>query len=143
LVYVKDVQLAPGFYRDLLGFKLVDEYRHEGKPCVLRGCAPLAATSSHCTWQDGEPRWPARLYTGTLRSGNSTIFAAQVAGEALLHYANAAHDEAGWRHAYLNDLNGDEISLYWAGENRMKKDRHAKGERSREDPGRQGILTHS
>jgi len=26
----------------------------------------------------------------------------------------------GWRHAYLNDLNGHEISLYWAGENRMK-----------------------
>jgi len=49
----------------------------------------------------------------------------------------------GWRHAYLNDPDGHEISLYWAGENRMKKDRHAKGERSREDPGREGILTRS
>ena len=27
----------------------------------------------------------------------------------------------GWRHAYLNDPDGHEISLYWAGENRMKK----------------------
>ncbi len=27
----------------------------------------------------------------------------------------------GWRHAYLNDPEGHEISLYWAGENRMKK----------------------
>jgi len=25
------------------------------------------------------------------------------------------------RHAYLNDPDGHEISLYWAGENRMKK----------------------
>ena len=27
----------------------------------------------------------------------------------------------GWRHAYLNDPEGHEISLYWAGELRMKK----------------------
>jgi hypothetical protein len=27
----------------------------------------------------------------------------------------------GWRHAYLNDPDGHEISWYWAGENRMKK----------------------
>jgi uncharacterized glyoxalase superfamily protein PhnB len=27
----------------------------------------------------------------------------------------------GWRHAYLNDPDGHEMSLYWAGENRMKK----------------------
>ena len=27
----------------------------------------------------------------------------------------------GWRHAYLNDPDGHEISLYWAGGNRMKK----------------------
>lgn len=27
----------------------------------------------------------------------------------------------GWRHAYLNDADGHEISLYWAGKNRMKK----------------------
>ena len=27
----------------------------------------------------------------------------------------------GWRHAYLNDPDGHELSLYWAGEIRMKK----------------------
>src|ERR1019366_2060565 len=27
----------------------------------------------------------------------------------------------GWRHAYLNDPDGHEISIYWAGENRMRK----------------------
>jgi hypothetical protein len=27
----------------------------------------------------------------------------------------------GWRLAYLNDPDGHEISIYWAGENRMKK----------------------
>ncbi len=28
MVYAKDVQRALGFYRDMLGFKLVDEFRH-------------------------------------------------------------------------------------------------------------------
>ncbi|MBV9087858.1 MAG: hypothetical protein JO187_01255 [Acidobacteria bacterium] len=27
----------------------------------------------------------------------------------------------GWRHAYLNDPDEHELSLYWAGENRMKR----------------------
>ena len=27
----------------------------------------------------------------------------------------------GWRHAYLNDPEGREMSLYWAGDLRMKK----------------------
>jgi len=27
----------------------------------------------------------------------------------------------GWRHAYLNDPEGHEISLYWAGENRRRR----------------------
>ena len=27
----------------------------------------------------------------------------------------------GWRHAYLDDPDGHEISLYWAGPNRMAK----------------------
>jgi uncharacterized glyoxalase superfamily protein PhnB len=29
--------------------------------------------------------------------------------------------EWGWRHAYLNDPDGHEISLYWAGEKRWMK----------------------
>ena len=29
MVYAADVRRALGFYRDLLGFKLVDEFRHE------------------------------------------------------------------------------------------------------------------
>jgi len=29
--------------------------------------------------------------------------------------------EWGWRHAYLNDPDGHEVSLYWAGEMRWKK----------------------
>ena len=44
MVYVKNVQRALDFYRELLGFKQVNEFRHEGKPVY---CEPraLAATA--------------------------------------------------------------------------------------------------
>lgn len=32
MLYVKDLQRALDFYRDLLGFKPVEEFRHEGRP---------------------------------------------------------------------------------------------------------------
>ncbi|MBV9087859.1 MAG: VOC family protein [Acidobacteriaceae bacterium] len=40
MVYAKDVQRSLSFYHDLLGFKLVDEFRHEGKPVYARLRAP-------------------------------------------------------------------------------------------------------
>ena len=30
----------------------------------------------------------------------------------------------GWKHAYLNDLDGHELSLYWAGAKRLRKTIH-------------------
>src|ERR1700745_759267 len=32
MVYVKDVERGLGFYRDLLGFKLIEDFRYENKP---------------------------------------------------------------------------------------------------------------
>ena len=40
MVYAADVRRALGFYRDLLGFKLVDEFRHDGIPVYARLRAP-------------------------------------------------------------------------------------------------------
>src|SRR6266496_338875 len=40
MVYVKDVQRALSFYRELLGFKLVDEFRYEDRPVYARLRAP-------------------------------------------------------------------------------------------------------
>jgi hypothetical protein len=77
--------------------------------------------------------------TFVLRDSGAQRFLPQVAGEALLHYTNAAHVPWGWPHAYLNP-DGHEISLYWAGENRIKKTVIANAETGREERGRQGTL---
>src|ERR1700693_6300842 len=40
MVYVKDVERGLGFYRDLLGFKLIEDFRYEKRPVYARLRAP-------------------------------------------------------------------------------------------------------
>src|SRR3954468_2033484 len=40
MIYVKDVNRALGFYRDLLGFKLIEDFRFEGQSVYARLRAP-------------------------------------------------------------------------------------------------------
>src|SRR5215468_1908398 len=39
MIYVKDVERGLGFYRDLLGFKLIEDFRYEGVPVYARRVA--------------------------------------------------------------------------------------------------------
>jgi len=121
MVYAKDVQRALGFYRDLLGFKLIDEFRHEGKPVYARLRAPggdgtialhLAGPGTSLA-SDG-----VRLYF-EIRELDDFCRKLQAKGFYITQMPRMM--PWGWRHAYLNDPDGHEISLYWAGENRMKK----------------------
>ena len=121
MVYVKDVQRALEFYRDLLGFKIVDEFRHEDKPIYARLRAPGG---------DGTiALHMAGLGTSLASEGVRLYFEIRELDE-FCRKLQAQHFYItqmprmmpwGWRHAYLNDPDGHEISLYWAGENRMKK----------------------
>jgi len=121
MVYAKDVQRALGFYRDLLGFKLVDEFRYEGNPVYARLRAPggdgtialhLAGPGTSVA-SDG-----MRLYF-EIRELDDFCRKLQAKGFYITQMPRMM--PWGWRHAYLNDPDGHEISLYWAGENRMKK----------------------
>jgi len=121
MVYAKDVQRALGFYRDLLGFKLVDEFRHEGTPMYARLRAPggdgtialhLAGPGTSLA-SDG-----VRLYF-EIRELDDFCRKLQAKGFYITQLPRMM--PWGWRHAYLNDPDGHEISLYWAGENRMRK----------------------
>jgi len=121
MVYAKDVQRALDFYRELLGFKVVDEFHHEGKPVYARLRAPggdgtialhLAGPGTSLA-SDG-----VRLYF-EIREIDDFCRKLQAKGFYITQMPRMM--PWGWRHAYLNDPDGHEISLYWAGENRMKK----------------------
>lgn len=121
MVYVKDVQRALDFYRDLLGFMLVDEFRHEGKPVYARLRAP-AGEGTLALHMAGPGTSLAsegvRLYFEIRELDD---FCGKLQAKHFYITQMPRMMPWGWRHAYLNDPDGHEISLYWAGENRMKK----------------------
>jgi len=121
MIYVKDVERAVGFYRDLMGFKLIEDFRYEAKPVYARLRAPGGdgtialhqAGPGVSLVSDG-----VRLYF-EVRELDDFCRKLQRKGFYITQLPRMM--PWGWRHAYLNDPDGHEISLYWAGENRMKK----------------------
>jgi catechol 2,3-dioxygenase-like lactoylglutathione lyase family enzyme len=121
MVYARDVERSLRFYSDLLGMKKVDEFRYEGKPVyarlraqegegtiALHQLGPGASTAS-----DG-----VRLYFET-PDLDDFCRSLQQKGVYLTQLPKLM--PWGWKHAYLDDPDGHEISLYWAAGNRMKK----------------------
>jgi catechol 2,3-dioxygenase-like lactoylglutathione lyase family enzyme len=121
MIYVKDVERGVSFYHDLLGFKLIEDFRHENKSVYARLRAPGGdgtialhqAAAENSVLSDG-----VRLYF-EVRELDAFCRKLQQTGFYITQLPRMM--PWGWRHAYLNDPDGHEISLYWAGENRMKK----------------------
>jgi len=121
MIYARDVQRGVDFYSGMLGFKLIEDFRYEGKPVYARLRAPggdgtialhqLGPGAS--TASDG-----VRLYF-EIRELDEFCRKLQSKGVYLTQPPRPM--PWGWRHAYLDDPDGHEISLYWAGANRMKK----------------------
>jgi catechol 2,3-dioxygenase-like lactoylglutathione lyase family enzyme len=121
MLYVKDVERALGFYHDLLGFKLVEDFRYENKPVYARLRAPggdgtLALHQAGP--QDSLSSDGVRLYF-EVRELDEFCRKLQKKNYYITKLPRMM--PWGWRHAYLNDPDGHEISLYWASGKRMKK----------------------
>ena len=121
MIYVKDVERALRFYRDLMGFKLIEDFRYEGTAVYARLRAP-GGDGTIALHQAGPGASLAsegvRLYF-EVRDLDDFCRKLQQKGFYITQLPRMM--PWGWRHAYLNDPDGHEISLYWAGENRMKK----------------------
>jgi catechol 2,3-dioxygenase-like lactoylglutathione lyase family enzyme len=121
MIYAKDVNRALAFYRDLLGFKLIEDFRYDGRPVYARLRAP-GGDGTIALHQAG-PGAPmasegVRLY---FEVANLDDFCRSLMRKGFYITQMPRMMEWGWRHAYLNDPDGHEISLYWAGEMRWKK----------------------
>jgi catechol 2,3-dioxygenase-like lactoylglutathione lyase family enzyme len=121
MIYVKDVDRALKFYRDLLGFKFIEDFRHEGVALYARLRAPGGdgtialhmAGPGASTASDGvRPYFEIRELDDFCRKLQQKGFYITQMPKMM---------PWGWRHAYLNDPDGHEISLYWAGEQRMQR----------------------
>ena len=121
MIYCKDVERGMAFYRDLMGFKLIEDFRYEGKPVYARLRAPggdgtialhMAGPGASLASEG------VRLYFEVRELDE---FCRKLMQKGFFITQMPRMMPWGWRHAYLNDPDGHEISLYWAGENRMKK----------------------
>jgi len=121
MVYVKDVERGLSFYRDLLGFKLIEDFRYEDKPVYARLRSPGGdgTIALHQVGpEDSVSSDGVRLYFEVRELDE---FCRRLQQKKFYITKLPRMMPWGWRHAYLNDPDGHEISLYWAGENRMKK----------------------
>src|SRR5271167_1910747 len=121
MLYVKDVERGMRFYHDMLGFKLIEDFRYEGTPVYARMRAP-GGNGTIALHQAGPGASVSsdgvRLY---FEVHDLDDFCRKLQQKGFHITQLPRMMPWGWRHAYLNDPDGHEMSLYWAGENRMKK----------------------
>lgn len=121
MIYSRDVSRALGFYRDLLGFTVLEEFR-AGKKVVYARLKVSGGTATIALHQlaPGEPLGTlgVRLYfeVRTLEK-----FCKKLEAAGAKFSKPPAVMPWGWKHAYLDDPDGHEISLYWAGSKRLRK----------------------
>jgi catechol 2,3-dioxygenase-like lactoylglutathione lyase family enzyme len=121
MIYLKDVGRGIAFYKDWLGFKVIEDFRHEGKSVYARLQAP-GGDGTIALHQAGPGASVAsdgvRLY---FEVRDLDGFCQRMRNRGFVFTQMPQMMPWGWRHAYLNDPEGHEMSLYWAGDLRMKK----------------------
>jgi catechol 2,3-dioxygenase-like lactoylglutathione lyase family enzyme len=122
MIYTRDVAASMHFYSDLLGFKLIDWMEWEGRSVYARLRAPrgTATIALHLLERDKTlPEFGGiRLYF-EIKSLEKFCKRLENAGITLTKQPKVM--PWGWKHAYLDDPDGHEVSLYWAGAKRFQK----------------------
>lgn len=117
MVYVRELSPALHFYADLLGFKVLEQ----AGPYYARLRSPRGQSTIALHLLE-----PGR----TLNTGGVRLYFETKALDKLCKDLEAAGVQFsqrpkimpwGWKHAYLNDPDGHEVSLYWGGKKRLQK----------------------
>lgn len=123
MIYVRDVARALRFYRDRLGLRLIETFEHAGRPVYARLRSPGGGTIALHLLGEGVTVAQSdgiRLYFETR---NLNAFCKKLAAAGVRFKQMPKRMPWGWDHAYLNDPDGYEVSLYWAGKKRLQKTR--------------------
>ena len=120
MIYTNGLARALTFYRDVLGFEVIDSF--PGAYARLKSPGGATTIALH-TVEAGRAPMDASC------EGIRLYFEV----EALVPFCRALEKKGvkfdqlpkdmpwGWKHAYLRDPDGHEISLYWAGKARFRK----------------------
>ena len=119
MIYSVDLARGLEFYRDMLGFQVVDEY--PGVYVRLRSPGSNTTIALHLVDRGMrmDPSWEGlRLYFEVKKLD---AVCKELFDKGVVFLQPPKDMPWGWRHAYLRDPDGHEISLYWAGNKRLKK----------------------
>ncbi|MGA2213246.1 MAG: VOC family protein [Bryobacteraceae bacterium] len=122
MIYVRDVARAQHFYQDLLGLKTIDVFQF-GSQAVYARLQSAIGTTTIALHQverghDLPPFDSIRLYFEVKELG-ALCKSLQAEGVEITQLPKPM--PWGWTHAYLNDPDGHEVSLYWAGVKRLRR----------------------
>ncbi|HXP87385.1 MAG TPA: VOC family protein [Bryobacteraceae bacterium] len=126
MIYTRDVSRALAFYHGLLGLTVLEEVRGPDRLVYARLKLPSgAATIALHLLAPGEElnTGGVRLYF-EVRDLDKLCRKLEADGAKFSKLPTVM--PWGWKHAYLDDPDGHEISLYWAGQKRLKKARAPK-----------------
>jgi catechol 2,3-dioxygenase-like lactoylglutathione lyase family enzyme len=122
MIYVQRIEPALRFYRDRLGFRLIESFRWKGRAVYARLRAPRGNSSIALHLPEGKdapnPKSGIRLY---FEVRNLEQLCARLRRAGVRFKQMPKQMPWGWKHAYLKDPEGYELSLYWAGPKRLRK----------------------
>ena len=117
IIYVWKLAPAVHFYSELLGFKVIEQVGESY--ARLKSQSGQSTFALHVVEAGKSPAAEGiRLYFET--RDLDKFCAALVAAGAVFKQPPKVMPW-GWKHAYLDDPDGHEISLYWAGKKRFQK----------------------
>lgn len=126
MVYVRELAPALRFYTGLLGLQVIEQFG----PAYARLRSPGGQTTLALHTLEPGATLPGtdgvRLYFET-RELDKVCRDLEAAGAQFRQLPQLM--PWGWRHAYLNDPDGHEVSLYWAGRKRFQKSKMPDGAR--------------
>ena len=121
MIYSRDLSASLGFYQGILGLDLLEEYRHRDRIVYARLRSP--GSNSTIALHALEPG--RELNTGGVRLyfevRSLEAFCKRIQAKGAILSKPPAVMPWGWKHAYLDDPDGHEVSLYWAGAKRLRK----------------------
>ena len=122
MIYTRDLSVSLKFYSNLLGFKIVEVFEWQKRPVYARLRAPRGAGTIALHLPAPGETLPAgdgmRLY---FEVRDLARFCARLEAAGVQLTKPPKLMPWGWMHAYLDDPDGHEISLYWAGAKRFRK----------------------
>ena len=119
MIYTVELSRALKFYQDALGFEVVDSY--PGAYVRLKSPAGATTIALHAVnrGQVMDPKTEGtRLY---FEVQDLDVLCKDLERKGVKFDQMPKQMPWGWKHAYLRDPDGHQISLYWAGEARFQK----------------------